>query len=577
MKEEILKFFKGEVEDSDETLTKYSRDASIFEMRPQLVLFPKDSTDIQNLVKWVDENRIKYTDLSITMRAAGTCMSGGAINDSLIVDVTRYMNKILEVKKIPQENILPKFPGAKEVVVEGEAVVEPGCFYRDFEVETLKLDLILPCYTASKSLNALGGMVGNNSGGEKTLLYGKTEDYVKQLKVILSDGKECVIKPVTKNELDVKMMQEDQEGKMYRMVWNIIQRNREEIRDAKPQVSKNSAGYNIWNVADPEQAKRVEEYFDLTQLIIGSQGTLGLVTEITFRLVKVKKVSKLFAVFMHDLISLGTIVDKILKHNPESVESYDDKTLKLAVRFFPDFLKKKGVKDMLKFMFSFLPEFWMMVTGGFPKLVILVEFTGDTDMEVNEKMLKLDDALKSFNIKTHITLSTEEAEKYWDVRRESFSLLRKHVKDKHTAPFIDDIIVKPEHLPEFLPELNTILSQYNIVYTVAGHAGNGNFHIIPLMDFNDPKTVGIILDLSDKVYDLVIKYHGSITAEHNDGIIRTPYLKKMYGEKIYSIFEEIKKVFDPYNIFNPGKKVGAIQGDIEKYIIKSDPTAKHGS
>jgi len=580
MKDEILKFFKGDVEDNEETLTKYSRDASIFEMRPQLVLFPKDSTDIQNLVKWVEENRTKFTDLSITMRAAGTCMSGGAINDSLIVDVTRYINKIVEVKKTVQEKILPKFPGSRYVEVEGEATVQPGCFYRDFEVETLKQDLILPCYTASKSLNAIGGMVGNNSGGEKTLSYGKTEDYVKQLKIILSDGKECVVKPITKNELDVKMMQEDQEGKMYRMVWNIIQRNREEIREAKPKVSKNSAGYNIWNVWDstePIGTVTDKTLFDLSQLIIGSQGTLGLVTEITLRLVKVKKVSKLFAIFLKDLTPLGNLVDEILKHGPESIESYDDKTLKLAVRFFPDFLKKKGVGGMFKFMMSFLPEFWMMVTGGFPKLVLLVEFTGDIEEEVNQKMLKLDESLKVFKIKTHITQSTEEAEKYWDIRRESFSLLRKHIKNKHTAPFIDDVIVMSEFLPTFLPEISKILSEYPIEFTIAGHAANGNFHIIPLMDFNDPKTVGIILELSDKVYDLVLKYHGSIDAEHNDGIIRTPYLKKMYGEKIYSIFEEIKKVFDPYNIFNPGKKVGAIQGDIQKYIIKSDPTAKHSS
>jgi FAD/FMN-containing dehydrogenase len=126
-----------------------------------------------------------------------------------------------------------------------------------------------------------------------------------------------------------------------------------------------------------------------------------------------------------------------------------------------------------------------------------------------------------------------------------------------TAPFIDDIIVRPEHLPEFLPALNKILAEYNIVYTIAGHVGDGNFHIIPLMDFTKPDTRKIIQELSEKVYDLVLAYHGSITAEHNDGLIRSPYLKQMYGAEVYEIFEEVKKAFDPLGIFNPGKKVGS--------------------
>ena len=175
-----------------------------------------------------------------------------------------------------------------------------------------------------------------------------------------------------------------------------------------------------------------------------------------------------------------------------------------------------------------------------------------------------------FKVRIRIASSKTDVQKYWTIRRESFNLLRKHVEGKKTAPFIDDIIVRPEHLPQFLPELNRILDEYKnyMIYTIAGHPGDGNFHIIPLMDLSDEKSWNIILELSDKVYDLVLKYGGSITAEHNDGLIRTPYLEKMYGKEVHGLFEEVKRIFDPLNIFNPGKKVGGSIDYASKHIAR---------
>jgi FAD/FMN-containing dehydrogenase len=289
------------------------------------------------------------------------------------------------------------------------------------------------------------------------------------------------------------------------------------------------------------------------------------------------------AIFMNDLAPLGRLVDEILTLNPETLETYDDKTMRLAVKFFPDFLKNKGFFGLIKMMWNFLPEFFMLLTGGFPKLIILAEFAGNDEKIVQDKCLALVEKIKDFKLKTHITKSEAEANKYWDIRRESFALLRKHVKGMRTAPFIDDIIVRPEFLPKFLPELNEILSKYekSITFTLAGHAGDGNFHIIPLMDFKRPDTAKIIIELGEKVYDLVLKYHGSITAEHNDGLIRTPYLRKMYGDRIIKIFEQIKNIFDLKNIFNPGKKIATeLQGGTKEYIrthIAIEHDAKHAS
>ncbi|MBP9711478.1 MAG: FAD-binding oxidoreductase [Candidatus Pacebacteria bacterium] len=556
MKDEIKKFFKGDVDDSRETLNKYSHDASLLEVKPKLVLYPKDSLDVQNIVKWVNYTKKVRPTLSITARCAGTDMSGGAIGPSIILDFTRYMNHLVKfIDHIPQ-----KYPGSL-TQKEYSITVQPGMYYRDFEKITLEKSLILPCYTASKSLNAMGGMYGNNSAGERTLKYGKTEDYVLSAKVIFSDGNEYVVKPLNLKELAQKMAEKSFEGEVYKQIYNLIEKNKEEIKEAKPKVSKNSAGYYIWNVMT------ANGMFDLNKLLVGSQGTLGIVTEITFKVLPDIKHTKLVAVFMQDLMPLGRLVDEMLTLDPETLETYDDKTLALAVKFFPDFLKNKGLVGMFKMMWSFLPEFFMMVRGGFPKMVILAQFAGNSEEEVQKKCEALVAKIKPFGLKTHITKNESEANKYWDIRRDSFALLRKHVKGKRTAPFIDDIIVRPEFLPKFIPELNKILSKYDLTYTIAGHAGDGNFHIIPLMDFSRPDTAQIITELSDKVYDLVMHYHGSITAEHNDGIIRTPYLEKMFGARVTAIFKDIKFAFDPKNILNPGKKVPTEkEGGTREYI-----------
>nr|MBP6912580.1 hypothetical protein [Candidatus Paceibacterota bacterium] len=215
---------------------------------------------------------------------------------------------------------------------------------------------------------------------------------------------------------------------------------------------------------------------------------------------------------------------------------------------------------------------------------VITEFSESSIEACQDKVSKLDQVLKNSNkdfinnsgLQTRIT-SAQEGQKYWRIRHESFNLLRKHVKGKHTAPFIDDICVSPYDLPEFLPKLNTILKEYKLVYTIAGHAGNGNFHIIPLMDFKDVKTRDIIMELSEKVYELVREYNGTITAEHNDGLIRTPYLDKMFNPNILSLFKKTKEIFDPLNIFNPRKKVGADKTYMYDHIDLEKPAQKHGS
>ncbi|HUQ85270.1 MAG TPA: FAD-binding oxidoreductase [Candidatus Limnocylindrales bacterium] len=534
--EELKKIIRGDVATDDGTLTKYSHDASIFEIKPQVVVFPKNVLDVQNLVKFAATNKLNNHDLSLTARAASTCMSGGGLNTSIIIAFQKYFNH-------------------KPHITGNTATVEPGVFYRDLEKETLKHHLIFPSYPSSREICALGGIVNNNAGGEKSLGYGKTEDYVKELKMVLSDGNEYRIKPLNEHELKKKIAQDDFEGKLYKKIFNLIDENYDIIKNAKPDVSKNSAGYLLWNVYDKEK-----KIFDLTKLFVGAQGTLGLMTEAKLHLVPTKKHTEMMILYMNDFSRLAELVNDILPFKPESIEAYDDKTLKLALKFFPEFAKKLGTRGILSTALKFLPELELYKEHKLPKLVIQIEFASDELDDLTKKIEDLTEKLKSLHPTTKIAVDDEE-KKYWLIRRDSFGLLRSHIKEMYSSPFIDDIVVKPEHLPKFLPEFYEIMDKYpSIKETFAGHIGNGNFHVIPLVKLTDPDEQILIPQICQEVFELVTKYKGSTSGEHNDGWIRTPYLHLQFDKKILELFEETKKIFDPHGIFNPHKKV---DGDLE--------------
>jgi FAD/FMN-containing dehydrogenase len=527
--------FKGEADNSVATRDFYSHDASMFEMMPQVVLFPKDSKDIQTLVKEVTATKKKTKQhISITARSAGTDMSGGAINQSIIIDMTKHFNLIFEVDKL-------------------SAHAQPGVYYRDFEVATLKYGSIMPSYPASRDLCTIGGMVANNSGGEKSLEHGKTEKFVTELKVILADGNEYTTKPLTKKELDKKMAQKDYEGNLYRKIFELCDKHYDQIKAAKPHVSKDSTGYHIWNVWDRETG-----IFDINQILIGSQGTLGIVTDIKFRLIPAPKHSGTLVIFLRQTGDLGELINKVMEYKPATFEGFDNYTLMLSFKLFYYFHQKLGWLGMAKLALQLIPDA-LKLFRGIPKMVLMVEFNGETPDVVAEKVHNMRVALAPFN---HQALFEEDeteakAKKFWIMRRESFNLLRKKVHNKHTAPFIDDLVVPPEHLPQFLPELRQIINKYKLLATVAGHMGDGNFHVIPLMKIEEPSERAKLEPCMREVNALVLQYGGSLSGEHNDGMSRGPWLYMMYPPNIMRIFKEVKSTFDPDNIFNPDKKTDA--------------------
>lgn len=543
--EELRKVLRGEVDDSPATLEHYSRDASLFKVVPQVVAYPEDSSDICAAVRFVSEKKkTPKSHISLTPRAAGTDMSGGPLGDSIILDVTRHLNHLLELG-------------------ESAAVVEPGVFFRDFDKETQLKGLELPSYTASRMLNTVGGMVANNSGGEKNLKYGKTARYVEKLDVVCADGEVHHFKNLEGDELAQKLAEDSWEGQVYRRIARLVStpEHRKVIEEHKPKVEKNSSGYALWDIGDGKRS------LNLARLMVGAQGTLGIITKIWFTLVHPKPYAAMTVIFLHSLSELGTVVPQVLAHQPDSFESYDDHTFALATKYFPEFATQMsaqgrsalgGIAGLVKLGTAFLPEVWMVMTGGVPKLVLLAEFRSESQKEATSKAEALAEEIKKEDRGLNVRVAKNEAaaRKYWAVRRESFNLLRKKVRGMRTAPFVDDFVVPPSVLSEFLPKLEEILSHYDLTYTVAGHVGDGNFHIIPLVDPTRSGLQGMIDELSHKVYDLVLSYQGSISGEHNDGIVRTPYVEKMFGPAMYALFHEVNNIFDPQDIFNPGKKVG---------------------
>ncbi len=528
---------EGEIHKDKTRLESFSRDASIFKIKPATIVAPKNVKDIKALVNYATDKRRNGENISLTARAAGTCMSGGSLTESIVLSFTEHFNHVKEMGT-------------------DYAVTEMGVFYRDFEKETLKTGMILPSYPASRDLCAMGGIVNNNSAGEKTLRFGKTDDYVREINMVCADGNLYNFKEESAEEWR-RICDTDKTffGDIHRSIDKILKSEKDEIERNRPTVSKNSSGYYLWKVYDKEKNS-----YNLAKLICGAQGTLGMVIDTKLGLVKRENFSRMMVVFVKKVSDIPRVVSEVLPLSPESFELYDDHTFKIAIRFWFDIAKKMG-DNLLSLAIQFIPEFVMVLTGGVPKIVLLAEFTGDSQAEVDEKVgLGYEKIKKQFENKSDISIrlvAKDEAKKYWTFRRESFNLLRSKLSDMRTAPFIEDVVIHRDDFPTFFPEFEKLLDEYKLIYTIAGHVGDGNLHVIPLMKLSEEKNIETIKELSGKVYALVGKYRGSISGEHNDGLIRTPFLHYMFTQRMLELFKEIKDAFDPLCIFNPNKKVGA--------------------
>ncbi len=557
----------------DQTLTMHSSDASAFVVKPSIVVYPRNKMEIQALLREVsmmswasgskivgaNENnlmnkikslfsfsnknsgqgsiqskgtsrRLGNSDITISVRAGGTCMSGGSLNTGIMLNMTKYMNSF-------DINYNAK-----------NAIVEMGVMYRDLEAKMKVHNLFFPGYTSSKDICGIGGMIGNNASGEKSILYGATIDNVESVKVVLTNGEEYEFGKLTAIEFTDKQKLQTAEGKIYRSIARILNQYANDISAIKRPVPKCASGYRIERVYNPK-----DDTYNLAPLFVGSQATLGIVTSAKIKLHSFNPEKRLLAIPVDALDHLPIILKTVMTGRPESVETFDINTLRSATKF-------KQAEGQIA-MQCFGPE---------THLIILAEFTGHIKDDVDNKAKGIYEAIVK-ETGMHPVMVTDEShyDALWAIRRSSFGAMRDDVQGTmHAIPCIEDIIVPIDKFDIFIPELLNILESRGINYGFHGHIGDGALRVIPVFDMADRHVVKKITELSRSVFTLVNKLGGNMSADHSDGIIRSPFLEEFYGAKIYDMFIDIKNIFDPLNICNPRKKVGGTVKEIEKYIIR---------
>ena len=511
----LQNLIKGEVHSSAAAREAYSKDASIFQVHPLAVVVPRDIDDVTKIVHHATTTNKHGGNLTLAPRNGGTCMSGGPLTEGIVIDMSRHLNRLSDVDTFHKT-----------------IVVQSGVMHRDVEAAASAHGLIFAPYTSSKDFCGIGGMIGNNASGELSLVYGPTSSNVASLKILLSDGNEYEFKPLTRKQLKHKLELMTLEGDIYRKVTALLKDNRQLIKTHHPRVTKNAAGYALWELWDNQ-----EQVFNLGRLFIGAQGTLGIVTQATLKLVDKSPHQQMIVCAIDSINQLTDIVRTIVHHGASICETFDHHTYELAQQQYP--------VDAENAHFA----------NG-KHMVVYGIFEGDTKEQAEILAGQAKNVIEaSLDASVYWVNSPKVRSSYQAVRRYSYKMLKEMNSDtKKAMPFIEDTIVPLEHYGEFVSALEAILQDYDMTYTYAGHIGEGSIRLIPLVS-RKPKTADLIMELEGRVNDLVLAFRGSISVDHNDGIIRTPYLEQQYGADMVELFRQIKNIFDPYDIFNHGKKV----------------------
>lgn len=504
----------GEIITSKDAREFFSTDASIFKILPNVVIYPMHTDDVRKAVKFSHQLALKGKILPITARGLGSDQSGAAIGEGLLLVFPAHLNKLLELD-----------------TKTGEVRVEPGINYGKLQQVLLTHDLFIPTSPSSMEYSTIGGAIANNAGGDRSHKYGKTLDYVKSLKVVLSNGDLIETKRIPKRELNKKMGLSSFEGEIYRSVDRLIEENNTLVANLSPSVTKNSSGYNL------NLVKKKDGSFDLTPLIVGSQGTLGIVTEANMLTMPRRPKSSLTITSFDSLSTLIEALDYIsgLPEVPSAIEFVDDNLLNLVKSTHPNLLKNIFDTQSSKF-------------------ILLVEFDNPSTRLRTSLTKKLDKYLKSKNFAYETTADPVRIDEFWKFRRSAAAVLGYQEGSAKPLPIIEDGIVPIDKFGEFIESLTYLFSQNNLPVYIYGSAGDGQLHVQPILDLGTLGDRQKVFKLMIEYYNLVRQLGGSVSAEHGDGRVRGPFLFAQYGDQKYQLLASIKNIFDPYGILNTGVK-----------------------
>ncbi len=514
--------FSGEIRGDLASRLLSATDNSIYQILPQAVIFPKNSEDVVQIFRLANQETFKT--LTFSPRGGGTGTNGQSLSPGIIIDCSKYMNRILEVN-----------------LEQGWVRVQTGVILDQLNAY-LKPDGVFFAPSLSPSDRAtLGGMINTDAAGKGSRIYGRTSDHLLELTWVLSDGMLATSTQVNQNNLNYLQQKPGREGKIYRQVNEIISQKQELIEATFPKITRFMTGYNLAKVYSSQG-----QTFDLNRILAGSEGTLAVITEAKLKLTKIPRYKQLLIIHYPGFDEALKDAENLLTYNPSAIETIDEKILKLAQQdaIYPE------VKDFIREA----------------KAINLVEFIGDSASQIQQVIVPLLNTLESS--KFYLTKDERESAKLWELRKKVVGLLGNTAGNRKPIAFVEDTAVPPACLANYIQEFKALLSAYQLDYAMFGHVDVGCVHVRPALDLKLPQDEALIRELSDKVVALVRKYGGVMWGEHGKGF-RSEYTPVFFGEELYEDLRKIKAAFDPHNKLNPGKIVTPYQDSAQIVQLKA--------
>jgi FAD/FMN-containing dehydrogenase/Fe-S oxidoreductase len=503
----------------------YSTDASQYREMPLAVTRPRHKEDIKNIIQFAREN-----NTSVIPRGAGTSLAGQVVGPGVVVDISKYMNRILEFNK--EENYV---------------IVEPGVVLAELNQYLAEHGMQFGPETSTANRCVMAGMLGNNSCGLHSLVYGSVREHILEVDAILSDGSETTFRPMNKDEFAAKLTDNPNalEKSIYKNIHEILSRaeNQKEIREhfPDPKLTRRNMGYAIDALMESEMFTEGGVPFNFCKLLAGSEGTLAFSTRIKLNVIPLPpKYKGLVCAHFRTLEEAlhGNLI--ALRYKPTAIELMDDPIMQAA--------KQNIEQNKNRFFIK-----------GDPAAMLMIELSFDTETELNSTAAAIEQDLRAAGLGTHFPLVTgaDKIKRVWALRTAGLGLLANIPGDRKGVPGIEDTAVHPENLPDYIADLKKVLARLGLESVYYAHIATGEIHFRPLINFKDPKDVALFDTLMLEVAALVKKYHGSMSGEHGDGRVRGKFIPFMLGERCYEFVKSVKEAWDPDNIFNPGKIVNS--------------------
>jgi FAD/FMN-containing dehydrogenase/Fe-S oxidoreductase len=497
----------GDILTDEYSLGMYATDASIYQIKPLAIVIPKNIEDVKTVLKTAYDN-----DITILPRGAGTSLAGQTVGKSIILDFSKYMNAILEINE-----------------AEKWVRVQPGLARDDLNAVLEPFGLHFAPDPATSSRANVGGMVGNNSSGTKSVLFGKTVDHVLEADVLLADGTPLHLENLSPNQYSEKTKLQNKEGEIYRTFQSFIHQHTEEIKQRFPKVMRRVGGYNLDEFVYTDQ-------WNLSKLVCGSEGTLATTLELKLNLVDLPKHKSVCVVHFKDVLEAISTVESMLKFNPSAVEILD-----------------KTVIDLSRS--NLMTRHHCHFIEGNPAAILIVEFYGDTTEDVLQRPQQMIAQLQEKNLGYAYPIFPEgkSYSDVWVIRKKGLGLMLGLKGNKKPLAFIEDASIPSKYLTEYIDKVLKVCEKHGTKAAMYAHASVGVIHVRPILDLRLEEDIQRLKNITEDTFELVIKYGGSWSGEHGDGLVRSAYNQRFFGDTIYQVFLDIKKLFDPKNLMNPGK------------------------